>query len=73
MKGATHNNGNGQVALTPQQASDISGIAVGTLANWRSRRVGPPYYKLRGRKVLYPYDEFIEWLFRQRILTKDSL
>lgn len=35
-------------------------IKVGTLANWRARRVGPSFVKLRGR-VLYPLDKIVEW------------
>ena len=35
-------------------------ICQGTLANWRSKRRGPPYHKIGGR-VLYRLDEIERW------------
>jgi len=35
-------------------------VTRGTLANWRSKRVGPPFVKLRAR-VLYPLASLIEF------------
>lgn len=35
-------------------------VTRGTLANWRSKRVGPPFVKLRAR-VLYPVSALIEF------------
>lgn len=35
-------------------------VTTGTLANWRSKRVGPQFVKLRGR-VLYPLDRVTAW------------
>lgn len=35
-------------------------VTRGTLANWRSKRVGPPFIKLRAR-VLYPLDSLIKY------------
>lgn len=35
-------------------------VTLGTLANWRSKRIGPPYVKL-GVRVLYPIDPLVEW------------
>lgn len=35
-------------------------ISRGTLANWRSKRVGPPYVKLRAR-VVYPVNGVLEY------------
>ena len=43
------------------RAADLTGWAVGTLNNKRSRGGGPPYYAL-GRRVLYDEDELLEWL-----------
>jgi glucose/arabinose dehydrogenase len=31
-------------------------VSVGTLRNWRSKRIGPPFIKI-GKAVLYPIDE----------------
>lgn len=30
-------------------------VSVGTLANWRAMRIGPPYIKI-GKAVLYPIE-----------------
>jgi hypothetical protein len=35
-------------------------VTTGTLANWRSKHVGPAFVKLRGR-ILYPADKVCEW------------
>ena len=39
-------------SLTPKELADKWGVATGTLANWRSKRVGPKFFRV-GRKVLY--------------------
>ena len=45
--------------------------SVGTLANWRSKKRGPKFYKLAMRVVYRPQD--IEaYLFRNPVLTIDS-
>lgn len=35
-------------------------VTRGTLANWRSKRVGPPFVKIRTR-VVYPVADLIDW------------
>lgn len=44
----------------------------GTLANMRSRREGPKFYRV-GRKVVYLLDDIEQWLTSQPVLTRDSL
>lgn len=39
-------------SLTPNELAEKWGVATGTLANWRAKRVGPKFFKA-GRKVLY--------------------
>lgn len=48
--------------LTPQQLITrwSKAVTIGTLANWRSKRVGPSYTKMRGR-ILYPVASVKEW------------
>lgn len=48
--------------LTPHQlAQRWNGVVTtGTLANWRSKKVGPPFTKLRGR-ILYPTAQVEAW------------
>jgi len=37
-----------------------------TLANWRSRRVGPPFVKISGGTVRYSRKAVAEWLVAQQ-------
>jgi hypothetical protein len=48
--------------LTPDQVVDRWGGAVGrgTLANWRAKKLGPPYVKI-GARVVYPLGQLIAW------------
>ena len=39
--------------LTPKEVSESTGLALATLATWRSRGIGPPYVKM-GRRPLIP-------------------
>lgn len=60
------------IAQTPQQVAASYGIAVGTLANWRSRRSGPKYFKV-GSKILYRTADVEAFLFSCPVLTRDSI
>lgn len=53
--------------FTPDDVQKIFDIAKSTLANWRNKKTGPPYVKLRNR-VLYPAVELREWFESQRIV-----
>ena len=48
--------------LTPRQLTDRwrGAITTGTLANWRSKGLGPNYVKLGGR-VVYQLDQVEAW------------
>jgi hypothetical protein len=39
--------------LKPEDAALFIGVAVGTLAQWRSQRRGPPFVKIERRLVRY--------------------
>jgi hypothetical protein len=47
--------------LRPKQASERYSIAAGTLANFRVKRLGPPFVK-HGSIILYPVQAFEAWL-----------
>lgn len=55
--------------LTPREVSLSYGFSEGTLANMRSRRVGPPFVKMK-KKVLYPVDQLETWLDQHRVITQ---
>ena len=48
--------------LTTEEVSERyrGQISTGTLENWRTQRIGPPFVKI-GRAVLYPRDELDAW------------
>lgn len=47
--------------LTPQEVAKILQIPVGTLGQWRYRRIGPPYLKI-GHHVRYKSDALEAWI-----------
>ena len=63
----------GDKHLTPEEVSERyrGEISVGTLRNWRSLRVGPPFLKI-GKAVLYPIDELHAWERENLVVCRDS-
>jgi hypothetical protein len=59
-------------ALTPESVSEIYQIPKGTLANLRSQKRGPRYYKV-GRRVIYFVEDVERWLKAWPVLTQDSI
>lgn len=53
--------------LTPQQVLERwdQAVTIGTLANWRSRREGPPFQKF-GTRVRYPLADLVAWEAKNR-------
>jgi len=60
-------------ALNPPEVAARYGIPTGTLANMRSERRGPRFYKIGRKKILY-FDEDVEsWLRSNPVETIDSV
>ena len=59
------------VTMSPEQAVERHGLNKGTLANMRSKRIGPPYLRVN-RKVLYPVKDFEAWVFANPVKTMES-
>ena len=59
-------------AISPEIAEERYSTPKGTLANLRTLKLGPPYFKV-GRRVLYRVDDFEKWLYSRPIRTIDSL
>lgn len=53
---------NSKQLLSPKEAAEFLGIPLGTLAQWRSQRRGPPYIKLEERLVRYRHSDLEEYL-----------
>jgi hypothetical protein len=52
----------------PPRVSEKLDVTLGTLANWRTKRVGPPFYRVGGL-ILYDDDEIDQWVARGRQIT----
>lgn len=50
--------------LGSQQVEAQTGIPVNTLRYWRTRKEGPPSFKI-GRRVVYRADLLQQWLLEQ--------
>jgi predicted site-specific integrase-resolvase len=61
-------NGGAAMNLNTKEASERLRIPEKTLANWRNKRIGPPFRKF-GRRVLYPLDQLERWEAEQTIPT----
>ena len=51
-------------ALTTPEVAATYGIAIGTLQNWRHKRIGPKFHRLGGKKVVYFVADLDEWALR---------
>ena len=53
----------GQKLLTEDQVSRITGLAMSTLRNWRSKKItlGPPWVRV-GSNIRYRTEEVDQWL-----------
>jgi hypothetical protein len=54
------------VAVDTQGASQITGVAVGTLNNWRSQGRGPAFVRL-GKAIRYRTSDLREYLDQHRV------
>jgi hypothetical protein len=59
--------------VTPKEAAETYGWSEGTLANLRHRKLGPKYYRVGKRKVLYRVEDIEAWVYGNPVLTADSL
>jgi len=56
--------------LTPIDVSELTGLSLNTLAQWRSRRCGIPYLKI-GRKPMYDPLDVQKYLEGCRVSVSD--
>ncbi|TPI58210.1 helix-turn-helix domain-containing protein [Mesorhizobium sp. B3-1-7] len=59
--------------LTAEEVSERyrGSISLGTLRNWRAKRIGPAYVKL-GKAVLYPIEELETWDRKNTVACRAS-
>src|SRR5881394_1751492 len=53
--------------MTAREVAALIGVSVGTLANWRSARRGPSYYKLRPGRIFYLRRDVETWIAEARV------
>jgi len=46
--------------------------STGVLANWRNKKVGPKFYKINNRRVVYKPEDIEAFLFQNPVMTIDS-
>lgn len=51
----------------PTELAELIGVDPQLLAEWRSRRVGPPYLKLGHRTVRYRSSDVERWLASRKV------
>jgi len=59
-------------AISPAELESIYSIPVGTLANLRTFKRGPRYFKI-GAKVLYFVEDVEAWIRQNPVLTRDAI
>ena len=52
--------------LTVKDVSHLLSVSGQLLYQWRSRGIGPPWFKIGPRMVRYPESELREWMSRGR-------
>ena len=69
---STHHSGNGGSPnlLSSEQVAELTGLALDTLAQWRSQRRGIPYLKI-GRLVRYDLSDVQAYLRGCRVSVSD--
>jgi predicted DNA-binding transcriptional regulator AlpA len=56
-------------AMTAVEFAQALGVAVNTLAVWRSENTGPAYTKI-GKRVFYRHEDVDRWIKRSIVYTK---
>jgi hypothetical protein len=54
-----------QAFLSPRELARVIGVERSTLAAWRRRGVGPPWYRIQGHLVRYGQNRVIAWIEMQ--------
>ena len=57
--------------LTEKQVATITGFAVQTLRNWRSRGIGPTYCKVNNTAVRYPWRDVLDYMDSYRVSAQN--
>jgi len=61
-----------KIAAPPEVISEMFGIPVGVLANWRWKGIGPRFHK-RNRRITYFVEDVNSYMRQCPVFTVDSL
>lgn len=53
------------LAINPNEAARLTGYTPKHFENLRERGEGPPFVKLRNKRIRYPWPEFKTWFARE--------
>jgi hypothetical protein len=53
--------------LTPPEAAKTLETSTRTLASWRSRGIGPAFYRIAGKRIRYALDDLDAFIQQSRI------
>lgn len=59
-------NNDRETLLPPRKIAELIGIEESTLATWRRRGGGPPWYRIRRHLIRYDKTEVLTWIHSQR-------
>jgi len=57
------------IYLNEKQVSEMTGIALSTLRNWRFQRIGIPYHKIGGKLVRYKLQDVLDFMEEGAVAT----
>ena len=58
--------------LNPRELAQTFSLNTGTLANMRTRKIGPPFSKA-GKKILYRIQDVEQWLRANTVKTEENI
>lgn len=64
------------VLMTPAQTGEYLGVTLNTLQKWRSRNIGPKYFKYGGANqsaIRYDKDDVIAFRKAHKIFTREDV
>jgi predicted DNA-binding transcriptional regulator AlpA len=62
-----------ETLLPPRKVAALIGIEESTLAAWRKRGGGPPWYRIRKHLIRYDKAEVLTWIHSQRYGEPESV
>jgi hypothetical protein len=57
--------------LSSAEAASYIGLDRRTLENWRCKSMGPTYYRISRKRIIYDRDELEQWLQARKVATND--